>query len=124
MPLFKASSDRLSWKCERRGALEQRPATLMPRSQDLGGAEQGPVDAPSERDADEGPEQRGPGVETALADTERAMLDRGIALEMGRLELGDLSLAHVPLRGDRLDQIVADNSRDQHRAQNVHGAVV
>src|ERR1041385_3245780 len=75
----------------------KRPAALMPRSEDLGGAFQRLPDAPGERDADEGPEQRGPGVETALADAERAMLDRGIALEMGRLELGDLTLAHVHL---------------------------
>ena len=52
------------------------------------------------------------------------MLDRRLALRTRSLQLGDLPFAHVPLRIDRLDQEVADQSGGQHCAQDVHGAVV
>src|SRR6516164_1234358 len=40
------------------------------------------------------------------------------------LALAAFGLAHVPLRIDRLDQEVADQPCNQHRAQDVHRAVV
>src|SRR5581483_4231591 len=106
---FERSSGRLTRPARRRhrGTI-WRSAMLSPRSEDLGGAFQRFVHAPAKRNADEGPEQGCPHIEPALADAERAMLNRGLLAGACRLEFGDFSLAHVPLRIDRLDQIVAD----------------
>src|SRR5205085_416095 len=82
------------------------PQRCKPGSEDLGRAFQRFPDAPGQRDTDKGPEQRRPDIQPAFADAERAMLDRRLALGACRLQLGDLDLAHVPLRINRLDQEV------------------
>src|SRR6266478_158098 len=93
------------------------------RSEDFHRAFQGLPYTPGERDADEGPEQRGLGVEPASVDAERTGLHRR-ALRTRRLQFGDLFSAHIPFGVNRLDQEVADQSGDQHGAQNVHRCVV
>src|ERR1700759_1454207 len=93
-------------------------------SEDLDRAFQRLPDTPSDGYADEEPEQRGSDVQPALADAERAILYSGRTLRAGRLQLRYLGFAHVPLRIDRLDQVVADQTSDQHRAKDVHGGVV
>src|SRR5215468_6528393 len=70
-------------------------------------------DAPGERDADEGPEYRGLGIEPALPDAEGARRCRRFAARARGLQLGNLLRAHVPLGIDRLDQIIADQPDHQ-----------
>src|SRR4051812_30850186 len=65
-------------------------------SEYLDGAFQRLPHAPGQGNADEGPEQRGPGVEPAEPD---AIGARGTRCPRGcrcRLQLGDLGIAHVP----------------------------
>src|SRR5215813_11073489 len=81
-------------------------------------------DAPGERDSDKQPEKHRPCIQPALADTERAVLDPGLSLGARGLQPGYISLAHMPFRINRFDQVGADQASDQHRTKNVHGAIV
>src|SRR6188472_4166024 len=101
---YRSVSLNQSWKTPR-DALVGGPAA-SPSSEDLDGAFRRLPHAPGERNADEGPEQRGPGVEPAEPDAVRACRPRATCVRRYRLQLGDLGLAHVPLRIDRLDQVV------------------
>ena len=59
-----------------------------------------------------------------LDDDERAVLDRRVALGTRGLKSRDFLSAHIPLRIDGLDHVVADQAGDQHGAEDVHRAVV
>src|SRR5690349_13251850 len=102
---------------------ESVPAA-SPSSEDLDGAFQRLPHAPEERNADKGPEQRSPGVQATKADAVRTRRTGAPGADRCRLQLGYFGVAHVPLLVDRLDQIVADQARDQHRAQDIHRCVV
>src|SRR4029077_15353355 len=101
-----------------------RPAWTVPRSEDFHRAFECLPHAPAERDAHKGPEQSRSHIETALADAERSTLYCSVAFRACRLQLRDLVCTHVPLMVDRLDQVVADQAGDQHRAKDIHGRVV
>src|SRR5580698_6188232 len=91
--------------------------------EDLGCAFQRLVHTPGQWNADKKPEQRRFDIESAPADAKRSALHSARALGAG-LKLGNLLSAHVPFRIDRLYQVVADETRRQHRTQDVHGGVV
>src|SRR5262249_281228 len=96
---------------ERRAGSARRPLTSL-RSEDLGCTRQRLPHPPGERYADESPEQRSLRIETALADTERAILGCSLLLGARGLQFRNLLATHVPFRIDRLDQVVADEARD------------
>ena len=91
-------------------------------SENLGRAYQRDPHAPSERNADEQPERGGFRIEAAEADAVRS--GRCRAFGARRLQFGDISRTHVPLRIDWLDQIVADQSDHEHSSQNIKRVVV
>src|SRR3954462_14443649 len=86
------------------------------RSEYLDGAFQRLPHAPGQGNAEEAPDQRALGVEPAEPDTVGTRRSRLARTRRCRLQLGDLGIAHVPFFFDRLDQVVADQARDQHGA--------
>src|ERR1700679_608314 len=72
------------------GRVFSRSAAERRRSEYLVGTFQRLQNAPGQPESDEGPEQRRTDIQPSLADAERAMLDRGLALRARRLQPGDL----------------------------------
>src|SRR6185369_7321489 len=92
------------------------------RSEYLGRTYECDPHAPGERNADEGPEQGGLRVQATEANAMRS--GRSRAFRARRLQFSDFLCAHVPLRIDGLDQVVADQANDQHSGENVERVVI
>src|ERR1700744_468891 len=101
----------------------ERPAMMKVRSEYLDRVYQCLPYTPSERNADECPEQQRLRVKPTKPDSERA---RGSRIDRccPCLKSGDIRFLHEPFVGDRTDQKIADESDHQQSGEDIHRVVV
>ena len=76
---------------------------------------------PSERNSNRPPSDEGLGIETAPADSIRALRPKSLAAHS---DLKGMFVRHMPLRVDRPNQRIANESGDQEAGKNLKDKVV